>query len=314
MVSLHPYAALLEQIVGDEADVVQLLPSGASPHTFDPTPSQAASIAKADLIVMNGNVDGWLDRLVQASAPDVPRFVVLDALSFEPIGGDDHEADEHAHAVGAAQAGGNAVGVAQPNGNVKADGNEAAGGDDQTGGGVKADGNANAGVNPHVWLDPVLMARLMPSLADALAEVDPTNAETFRANAEAVAQRLQQLDARLRTMLEPIRGAAFVPFHDAWPYFARRYGLDLVVTIEPFPGREPSARFVAEAVAAIRAAGAKAVFSERQLNPRPAQVVAEAAGVALAVLDPIGRDDQSYDALLLENATTLLSTLAPEAP
>ncbi len=113
-------------------------------------------------------------------------------------------------------------------------------------------------------------------------------------------------------MLRSIRGAAFVPFHDAWPHFAARYGLDLVVEIEPFPGREPGPRYVAQALELIRDSGAKAIFNEAQLNPRPAEVVAESAGVEIYTLDPLGGSagKETYQELLRYNAGVLLEALA----
>jgi len=258
-VSIHPYASLVRQIAGDHANVVEVLPSGASPHTFDPAPSQVTAVAGASLVIMNGGTDAWMGRIAGAAAPAAPVFVVIERLAFTPVQGTDQ-------------------GVA---------------------------------VNPHVWLDPSLMAKLVPQLVDALVTVDPADAAAFRENGATLAASLRDLDARLGASLAPLRGAAFVPFHDAWPYFARRYGLDLIVSLEPAPGRDPSPRYVAEAVAKIRRSGARAVFDEAQLSPRPAQVVAESAGVGLATLDPIGTDDQSYQELMLANAATVTQALTP---
>jgi len=257
VVSIHPYADLVTQIAGGQVAVHQLLPSGASPHTFDPTPSQARLLAGADLAVMNGGVDDWLRQLLRATAPRVPLVVVAERIPYHPIQGD-----------------------------------------------------AGAGVNPHVWLDPSLMEEAIPVLVSALSHIDPADTALYQANGAALRASLRTLDEELTAQLAPLRGAPFVPFHDAWPYFARHFGLDLVVTIEPSPGREPSPRYVADAVAAIRKSGAKAVFGERQLDPRPAQVVAEAAGVKLATLDPIGRSDQSYQDLMRANVATIVRTIA----
>lgn len=167
-------------------------------------------------------------------------------------------------------------------------------------------------INSHLWLDARLMAELPPLIAAALAEIDPAQADTYHANAERLSAELLALDAELQTMLAPIRGAAFVPFHDAWPYFAIRYGLNLVVEIEPFPGREPTPAYLQYALGLIEKSGAKAVFSERQLNPRPAEVVAEQAGVALYVLDPVGGhpDTASYQSMMRFNASVLLAAFA----
>ncbi|MBS3967239.1 MAG: zinc ABC transporter substrate-binding protein [Truepera sp.] len=167
-------------------------------------------------------------------------------------------------------------------------------------------------INSHLWLDARLMAELPPLIAAALAEIDPGQADVYHANAERLSAELLALDAELQTMLAPISGAAFVPFHDAWPYFAIRYGLNLVVEIEPFPGREPTPAYLQYALGLIEKSGAKAVFSERQLNPRPAEVVAEQAGVALYVMDPVGGqpDTASYQSMMRFNASVLLAALA----
>lgn len=257
VVSIHPYADLVQRVAGPDAEVIQVLPSGASPHTFEPSPSDARAIARAGLVVRNGGVDDWLARLVQAANPGVPTFVALASLRFQPIQGD-----------------------------------------------------AQEGANPHVWLDPSLMAELVPPLAEAIAAVDPPHAAGYRTRAAGLADALRALDGELAGTLAPVAGKPFVPFHDGWPYFARRYALDLVVTLEPFPGREPSARYLAQAVAAIRAAGAPVIFSERQLDPRPAEVVAQSAGVHVLLLDPLGRDDESYEELLRAAAATVREGLA----
>lgn len=268
--SLQPYGDLVGRVAGDRAAVSVLLPPGASPHAFDPSPSQATALANADLVVMNGGLDAWLLRLVDATSPDAAQLVVMDAISFEPIEGHERSdaADHDSHA-----------------------GHELA--------------------NPHVWLDPRLAARAVDAVAAALTELDPAGADTYQANAERTRAALAAVDAEVAELLAPVAGAPFVPFHDAWVYFVTRYGLDVVVTLEPFPGREPSPRYLAEAVRAVRQAGARAIFAERQLGTRSAEVVAESAGVALAVLDPIGGapGPETYEELLLSNARVILAAL-----
>ncbi|MFO7546247.1 MAG: metal ABC transporter substrate-binding protein [Trueperaceae bacterium] len=297
VVSIHPYADLARQIVGDAAEVVTLLPAGASPHAYDPSPSQATALAHADVVVMNGGIDAWLARLVEATAPAAEHLVILETIAFTPV-------EEHEDHDGEPET-------------DPADTEDAPGAEEAEG----HDGEATVGidllfVNPHVWLDPTLAARAVTAMGETFARAAPARAETFRANAEALVAELIALDAELAAILAPAKGAPFVPFHDAWPYFAQRYGLEVVVTLEPFPGREPSPRYVAEAVALVRAAGALAVFGERQLNPRPAEVVAESAGVRLVILDPIGGapGPERYQDLMRENARKIVEALAPSTP
>jgi zinc transport system substrate-binding protein len=270
VVSIHPYFAITRAIAGEHADVARVLPPGASPHTFDPTPRDVARIARADLVVTNGGVDLWLRDLLEASGGRAP---VVEIIALPAVRDLLREAFPDLVAVDAL--------------------------------------GATLGFNPHVWLDPLVMVEAVRAIAEALAEVDPAHADGYRANAELLALELIALTEELRVALAPLAGAPFVPFHDAWPYFAARFGLDLVVEIEPFPGREPSPAYLRYALEKIRGSGAKAVFSEPQLNRRPAEVVADEAGVMLRELDPLGglpgRDD--YVELMRHNAAVLLETL-----
>jgi len=172
-------------------------------------------------------------------------------------------------------------------------------------------GGASYGFNAHVWLDPLVMAAAVPDLARALADVDAGSADRYLARAAALVADLEALHEELADGLAPLAGAAFVPFHDAWPYFAARYGLDLVVEIEPFPGREPSPAYLRMALGLIRDSGARVIFGEAQLERRPAEVVAAEAGVALAILDPLGGlpERESYQELLRWNTAVLLESL-----
>lgn len=180
--------------------------------------------------------------------------------------------------------------------------------------GHEEDGHDGEGANPHVWLDPEVAAAAVAALAEELAALRPALAEEFRANADAVRADIAAVAAEVEALLAPVRERPFVPYHDAWPYFARRFGLEVAATLEPFPGREPSARYVAETVAAIRRAGARVIFDERQLSGRTAQVVAESAGVAVVMLDPIGGapGPATYQELLRHNARLIAEALGRE--
>ena len=90
-------------------------------------------------------------------------------------------------------------------------------------------------------------------------------------------------------------------------YFAERYGLQIAAVIEPFPGKEPTARYVKDVLSAIEKSKAAALFSEPQLDRRPAQVIADQAKSPLFELDPIGggAGAETYEKLLQKNADVL---------
>lgn len=289
VVSLHPYYDLVQRIAGPEADVVRLLPPGASPHDFDPTPSQLERIEGADLVVLNGGLDAWVHDLVDATRSRPPVVEVLDA--FEDLEvlleGQAHD-DEHA---------GDGPAHDQDEDHASDEERDAHG--------------EHGDVNAHVWLDPVLMEEAVRYIGERLAEVHPESAELYRSNVTELVEDLRALDGELRIVLGPVAGASFVPFHDAWPYFAARYQLDLLLEIEPFPGREPSARYLADVVEAIRQAGAPAIFAELQLGDRAARIIAAEAGVDVYVLDPVGGVEgrMTYEELLRYNARTIAEAL-----
>lgn len=314
--SMHPHFDLVRQLVGDTAEVTRILPLGASPHTFDPTPRDVARIAEADLVIFNGGIDEWLLDIVAASGTDAEVVELLEVLDFEPATA---EAHEHGEGEAAADADHDEAAHEEAN-DDEAHGDEHS---EEHGEDAHADeagtedahdpGHDHSGVNPHIWTDPVLMARAVPILVDALSEANPENADTYAANGEALVADLQALHAELAQTLAPVGDAPFVPFHDAWPYFVRRYGLNQVAVIEPAPGREPSPSYIADVLEQIEATGATAIFNDVQLPARPAEVVAEAAGVALYTLDPEGggtSDDETYGEFMRANAATIAEALA----
>ncbi len=139
----------------------------------------------------------------------------------------------------------------------------------------------NGATNPHLWLNVANAERYVARLADALARVDAAGAPGYRTRAAAYTRRLQDLDAWVRAQIEtiPVDQRRLVSFHDAFPYFADAYGLQIVGSVVAAPGQDPGAADVAHLVDAIRAAHVRAVFAEPQFNPAVVQAVAREAGV-----------------------------------
>ncbi|MFW6113765.1 MAG: metal ABC transporter substrate-binding protein [Actinomycetota bacterium] len=155
--------------------------------------------------------------------------------------------------------------------------------------GEKQEGG-NGAYNPHVWLDPELAVRQVEAVRDGMIEADPDNRETFEENAEAYIEGLEQLDVYVEGQVAAFTSKKFVSFHPAWSYFARRYELEQVGAVEELPGKEPGAGEIADLVDLMRAEGVKVIFTEPQLNPKAAEVIAEEAGsdVLIRSLDPLG--------------------------
>ncbi len=143
-------------------------------------------------------------------------------------------------------------------------------------------------LDPHVWTDPLLVARLLPPLAAALAAADPPHAADYQAGAARFAAELAALDAEIRGLLAGLEGRRFLVFHPSWGYFAAAYGLEQVA-IE-HEGKEPGARSLAGIIARAKAEGIRVVFVQQQAATASAQAVAEAVGGRVIALDPLAPD------------------------
>jgi ABC-type Zn uptake system ZnuABC Zn-binding protein ZnuA len=154
--------------------------------------------------------------------------------------------------------------------------------------------------DPHVWLDPVRMGQACAILAEEFTRLDPSGAEGFRSRAAEARDSIARLHAEVDRRTRGFSRRSIVTFHGSWQYYAARYGLTVAAVVEPSPGREPTAKYVRDVLKIVRDTGVSALFSEPQLNRRPAEVIAEEAGVPLFELDALGgvpgRD--SYEALL----------------
>jgi len=141
--------------------------------------------------------------------------------------------------------------------------------------------------NPHVWVSFEGASRQVDNIAEALALAAPEKADTFRANAATYKAALAALDEKMKSSLAPYAGTPIVTFHEAFPYFARDYKLDLVGVIAREPGTEPSARELADTIGLVRERKVKALFAEPQFADKSAQVISRETGVKVYELDPV---------------------------
>lgn len=137
------------------------------------------------------------------------------------------------------------------------------------------------GANPHLWLDARLGARYVEHIRDALIVADPAGRAVYEANTDAYLEELGALDREIEAAVAAIPEAnrKLVTFHDAFPYLASRYGLEVVAVVVPSPGQEPSVRDVADLTETLRSAGVPAVFKEPQFNADVLELAASDAGV-----------------------------------
>ena len=141
--------------------------------------------------------------------------------------------------------------------------------------------------NPHAWVSFDGARRQVQNIAAALSEAAPDRAPAFAANANAYVVKLDALEKKMKAALAPYAGSKIVTFHEAFPYFARDFGLRIVGVIEREPGTEPSARELAETIKLVRGHGVKAMFAEPQYSDKSARVIARETGAEVYDLDPV---------------------------
>lgn len=167
----------------------------------------------------------------------------------------------------------------------------------------------SADLDPHFWLDPVLLGDLAARLADRLGTVDPAGADVYAERAAALVADLDQLDVDLEAGLASCAVRTMVTAHDAFGYFTERYGLEQISLAGLEPDAEPSAARIAEVQAEIAATGVTTVYFEPLGSSDAVDAIAGDLGLDAAELDPIESVDQASGEDYLEVMRRNLATL-----
>lgn len=271
--------ALVAQVMGDLGTPTLLLTKGASEHDFQLRPSQAQALAKAALVVWIGpELTPWLDRAMAGLA--TARSLPLLAApetARRPLSTD----GAHTH-------------------------------DDHA-----PDDHAPDAIDPHAWLDPANAKVWLHLIAATLSDLDPPNAATYTANAASAAARIDALDTRIAAQLAPVKDRPIVVYHDAYGYFAARYGLQIVGSVALGDASAPGAAKLAALQDAVAAGQVTCLFPEAQHDPALALRLVEGTSLTLgAALDPVGstlpQGPDAYERVLTNLATAISDcTTAP---
>jgi len=141
------------------------------------------------------------------------------------------------------------------------------------------------GVDPHMWLDPNLVILYVENIRKALTDYDPAGAAVYQSNADAYTAQLNELDAWIKTQVEqiPADKKLLVTNHEAFGYFAKRYGFEVVGSVIPSfsSNAAPSAQQMAALIDEIKRLNAPAIFLDTADNNTLAQQIADETGVTV---------------------------------
>lgn len=263
MAGIHPIGFLAREIGGADLKLTVLLPPGANPHSYEVRPSQMEEIANTRLFLSAGLP---FERAIIGRLPERDNLTVIEVgegIARRTIEHAAHDADD------------------------ASDGHD--------------HGPESLEEDPHIWFTPANLKTMAEEVRDGLILVDPGNARDYTARHEALAARLDALDARLASILAPFKGRRFYAYHAAFGYLAAAYGLEQV-PVET-GGKEPSPRRIAALIDQARRDGVRIILVQPQFSTRSAEAIAHAIGGAVAPVDPEGADPLAE----LERLATILA-------
>lgn len=277
-VSILPLRSIVEGIVGDDFRVEVLVPAGASPETFEPTPRQFVELNKAQLIFNVGLIDfetSLLGKIEdQGKIVDLSRGIGLIEGSCSHAG--------HKHDPEQGQECGQCRELEQG----QEPPHEQGQGHKQDHGLEQAHKHAH-GVDPHVWTSPKALQKMAANAYEAIRAAYPDSTK-YGANYERLQERLQQLDTRTAEKIARSGVKYFIIYHPALTYYARDYGLRQVA-IEA-DGKEPSAKQLTSVIRQARQDGVRKIFYQSQFPASTVEVIARDIDAEYVEIDPLHED------------------------
>jgi len=166
--------------------------------------------------------------------------------------------------------------------------------------------------NPHLWVSISCAMAQVQKISEQLSAIDPVRGKAYEENASAYVQKLASLRTEMHQVLDSIPNRNIITFHEAFPYFAQEFNLNIAAVIEREPGAEPSAGELARIISTINETGIKALFAEPQYPPEAAEVIARETGARVYYLDPgvTGpMDPNAYITIMKKNLDVLQEAL-----
>lgn len=287
---VHSLVAMVMDGVGSPDLLVQ---PGASPHGYSLRPSEARALENADAVFWVGEgLEPWLEGSLEALAGDATVVELMETAgttelpyregaTFEKHSHGEDEHHENAH-------GDEDHAEHEHDDHAEEDGHGHEEGEHEEAG--HEDDHDHHGHDPHAWLDPENGRAWIDAIAATLSDIDPDNAETYRANAEAGKAELDAVINQVMADLAPVRGKPFVVFHDAYQYFETRFDVPAAGSIKLGDATDPSPARIQEVHKKVKDLNIECVFSEPQFNPGLVKTVFDGSDANTGLLDPLGTE------------------------
>ena len=268
-VSILPQKYFVQKIVKDKFDINVMVKPGASPHTYEPKSSQMKSLSNSKIYFYTGVSfeNAWLDKF-KLSAKNtifVDTAVGIEKLAMEEHSHEGEEHDEHKDEA-------------------------------------KHD-HENEALDPHIWLDPILVKIQAKNIYDAIVKIDSQNSDFYKTNYEEFLKELDLINNELETILKPYENRSFMVFHPSWGYFAKRYNLEQIsVEVE---GKEPKPNELVELIKDAKIHDIKIVFVSPQFSQKTAKTISSSINAKVVSIDAL---DENWASSILSTAKEIANS------
>lgn len=252
-------------------------------HDYQLAPVDLKTLSKAEMFVINGaGMEGFLENVI-SNQKDLNIVNASEGISLLSSEGEEHgHEEEHS---------------------------------DEEANHSEEEHDHDHEDNPHVWVSITKNIEQVKNIAAGLAKYDPANASKYEANANEYIQKLEALSTEMHEVIDSLPNRDIITFHEAFPYFAEEFNLNIVGVVEVEPGTEPSPKQLEETIELTKTYNVKALFTEPQYSAKAATTISKEAGIPLYTLDPVVTGDSTPDAYndyinkMKENLETLKEAL-----
>ena len=276
--SIKPLHSLVSYVMDGVGTPGILVDGSSSPHTFQLKPSHATMLQEADIIFWIGeDLESFLETPLKSIAKNSRHITLMESDEIELLkfreknifgDHDDHDDhDEHADDHDEHE-------EHEEHGDEHDDHDE--------------HGHAHGEYDIHFWLDPEIAKTIVKIVTRELSEIDPANSSAYNSNSAKALKEIDQLINDVKSKIN--RDAKYVVFHDAYQYFEKRFGVEVIGALTVNPEVLPGAKQLAEIREVIEHENVNCLFSEPQFNPSIAETIARDTGVKAAIIDPLGAE------------------------
>jgi len=257
--TLEDLASIAQAVGGDRVETFSLAKGYQDPHYVDAKPSFVLRLSRADLLIVAG--------------------LELEIGYLPPLVDQSRNAAIHVGGPGYLDASKSCEILEVPTTAV-----------------TRAMGDVHPYGNPHYWTDPENGRRIARAVAAKLGELDPSGAASYASNLAAFEAKLDSKEAAWREAMAPWTGVEVVTFHNSWPNFARRFGLEVVENVEPKPGIPPTPSHTLDVIIRIRTDGIRVILVEPYFDLKTPNYIAAQSGAEVVRLFPsVGGSEEIRD-------------------